>query len=134
MNGNPGNLAGRSGGAQEVRRNREDGMPKRDTHARIYQGELDPAEYCELKRLSGTNKTPIRRTLIDSIRAYLGNWDKGEDLDIEQLPLDDGKVRFYLWVPYELCDELDRAVAKKGTYIQKLLKSSLKCWKSRGFK
>jgi len=98
----------------------------RDTHARIYQGELDPADYDRLMDLSKAKKIPIRGILVDSVTAYLGDWDKGRVLDVEELILGDGSVRVYLWVPYELCDELERKALEKGTYLQKLIKNSLK--------
>ncbi|MBW1998174.1 MAG: hypothetical protein JRJ29_09450 [Deltaproteobacteria bacterium] len=97
----------------------------RDTHARIYQGELDSSEYGDLEQISQNRKVPIGTIIKGLINAYLGGWDKGKALEVEEFPLEDGKVRFYLWVPYEVCDELDLKVSEKGTYIQKLVRNSL---------
>ncbi|MBW2065195.1 MAG: hypothetical protein JRJ03_09705 [Deltaproteobacteria bacterium] len=98
----------------------------RDTHARIYQGELDLSEYQDLELVSQNRKAPIRAIIKDLIKGYLGDWDKGKALDVEEVPLKDGRLRFYLWVPYEICDELDLKVSGKGIYIQKLVRNSLK--------
>lgn len=105
---------------------RENRSLTRDTHARVYQGELNSADYEGLRDLSKARKIPIREILVDSVTAYLGDWDKGRALDVEELILGDGSVRLYLWVPYELCDELERRALKKGIYLQKLIKNALK--------
>jgi len=102
----------------------------RDTHARIYQGELILSEYRDLELVSQDMKVPIRTIIKDLINAYLGHWDKGKALEVEEVPLEDGRMRLYLWVPYEICDELDLKVSEKGTYIQKLVRNSLKYLKT----
>jgi hypothetical protein len=63
--------------------------------------------------------------LDKSVREYLENWEPRYSLDIEEVVLDEEHLRFYLWLPYENLDELDRLMKNEGSYAQQLLKKAV---------
>jgi hypothetical protein len=100
-------------------------MVTRETHARIYQGELSEKESSELKSAAKKKKLSLRELILDTITKYLENWEPQYSLDVEEVVLNDEHVRFYLWLPYEDLDELDHRMTGKGSYIQQLLKKAV---------
>ncbi|MBW2005785.1 MAG: hypothetical protein JRI72_14525 [Deltaproteobacteria bacterium] len=101
-------------------------MLTRDTHARIYQGDLSKGEYDELQSLARQKNISVRDLLLDAIRAYLKNGKLRFSLNIEEVLLNTASVRFYLWLPYEIRDELDQFIKSRGTYIQEFIKKAIK--------
>ncbi|MBW1678257.1 MAG: hypothetical protein JRJ79_17080 [Deltaproteobacteria bacterium] len=101
-------------------------MLTRETHARIYQGELAESKYRALHLLAKQKDVSPCELILEAIRKYMENWDPKYSLDIEELVLNDGSVRFYLWVPYEKYGELDRLMKSKGTYIQELFRKAIR--------
>ena len=101
-------------------------MPTRNTHARIYQGEFTKEAYESIHNLADQNNIPVRDFILESIREYLNSWDPSHRLDFEEVFLNDASARLYLWMPYEICDELNRLMDSRGTYVQALLKRALK--------
>ena len=101
-------------------------MLTRETHARIYQGEIGNNEYSELESAAKGEGIPLREFILKEIIIYLKNWDLICALDIEEVALNDGRIRFYLWIPYEKYVELDRLMKSSGTaYIQELTRKAM---------
>jgi hypothetical protein len=101
-------------------------MLTRETHARIYQGELSEREYIELRSVANHKGLPLRELILGAIKTYLENWEPRHSLDVEEAVLNEERVRFYLWLPYENLSELDRLMTSKGSYVQQLLKKAVK--------
>ena len=101
-------------------------MLTRETHARIYQGEITNNEYSELESAAKGEGISPRKFIIKEIRKYLKNWDSKHALDIEEVALDDGRTRFYLWIPYENYRELDQLMKARGSYIQDLTRKVIR--------
>jgi hypothetical protein len=100
-------------------------MLTRETHARIYQGEINQNEYRKLESMAREKRISLRELFIELIRKYLKNWDARYSLDIEGVALNDGRTRFYLWVPYEKYSELVRLMRRNGAYVQELLSKAV---------
>jgi len=92
-------------------------MHTRETHARIYQYEITDNEYRELKRSAKQETISFHELILEIVRKYLENGDPKYLLDIEKWVLNDGGVRFYLWVPYEEYGELDRLMKSRGIHV-----------------
>ncbi len=101
-------------------------MLTRETHARIYQGEITHNEYKELESAAKEEGISLREFILKAIRKYLENWDSRHSLDIEGVALNDGGIRVYLRVPYEKYSELDYLMKNRGTYIQELTRKAIK--------
>jgi hypothetical protein len=99
-------------------------MLTRETHARIYQGELSEKEYSELKSAANQKNLSLRGLVLEAMRKYLEDWEPRYSLDIEEVVLNDERLRFYLWLPYENLHDLDLLMASKGSYVQQLLKNA----------
>lgn len=97
-------------------------MLKRETHARIYQGEINHNECREIERAAKEKRISLQELILGLIRKYLENWDSRRSLYIERVRLSNGGTRLYLWVPYENCDELNHLMKSKSTYVQELLR------------
>jgi hypothetical protein len=100
-------------------------MPTRETHARIYQQELSSTEYNALKGLAKQKKVSIQEFVLDRIRAYLGDWRSSSFLDVQEVITKEGSLRIYLWLPYDVCDELERLMKKRGSYVQELARRAV---------
>jgi len=101
-------------------------MIARDTHARIYQGDLSNSEYDKLKSLARRKNVSVRSLILDAIRKYLKDWNSRFSLNIEKVVLNNTSMRFYLWLPYEIRDEIDQFINNRGTYIQELIRKAIK--------
>jgi hypothetical protein len=101
-------------------------MRTRETHARIYQGEINRNTCKELESVAKEKGISLRELILEVIGKYLGDWNSRYSLDIEAVALNSGGARFYLWVPYENCDELDHLIKTRGTYIQELTRKAIK--------
>ena len=98
-------------------------MPTRETHARIYQGEIDNNEYRELERSAKQRGIPLREIIVEAINKYLKKSNPKYPLDIEEMDLKDGSKRFYLWIPYENYNDLVHLMKTRGIiYIQELVR------------
>lgn len=101
-------------------------MPTRATHARIYQGEITETKYRELGSLEKRKGIPPRELILKAVGKYLENGDPKYSLDIEEVLLNDNRMRLYLWVPYERYGELDCLMKSRGAYIQELVRKAMK--------
>ncbi|MBW1784314.1 MAG: hypothetical protein JRL30_26680 [Deltaproteobacteria bacterium] len=102
-------------------------MPTRETHARIYQGEIDQSDYRELESVARGEGISPRTFILKEIIRYLKNWDLNCALDIEEVALNDGRTRFYLWIPYEKSAELEHLMKTRGTtHIQELTRKAIR--------
>ena len=96
-------------------------MVTRDTHARIYQHELSKQEYDRLHQLASSQQVNVNELLASSVKACLKKWGIQNSIEIEEITVDDGKVRFYLWIPYTCRDLLERVLRKKHKHIQDVI-------------
>ena len=104
-------------------------MLTRDTHARIYQGDLSRSKYDELQGLARQKNMTIQDLILDAIRKYLSDLKSEFSLDIEEVTLNNGGARFYLWAPYKIGDKLDRLMKSRGVYLQELVSKAINGYK-----
>ncbi len=100
-------------------------MLTRETHARIYQGEITDNEYSKLKSSGKEESISLRELILETVRKYLEDWETKYSLDIEKVVLNNGSVRFYLWLPYQVCDKIDQLMKNRGTYVQELVRKAI---------
>ncbi|MCD6298289.1 MAG: hypothetical protein J7M30_14170 [Deltaproteobacteria bacterium] len=62
----------------------------------------------------------------DAVRKYLGDLGPGFSRDIEEVMLHNGSVRFYLWLAYQVCGEIDQMMKNRGTYVQDLVHKAIR--------
>ena len=80
-------------------------MLSRDTHARIYQGELS-SQRCEKLRSTGDSGcSSVKELVLSAVKDYLKNWEGTASLDVEEVVLSNDRIRFFLWLPYVHCSE-----------------------------
>lgn len=103
-------------------------MLTRDTHARIYQGELSKCVCEELVRLARQNNTSAQALILEAIGAYLKNGELTSSVDVEMVETNGSRVRCYLWLPYDTCDKVELMMKGKGTYIQGLVRKSIEAY------
>ena len=101
-------------------------MLTRDTHARIYQGEVSGPKLDILQKLSNKKKLSLSSLILFAITDYLKDRDFAGDLDIEAVKLSSENVRLYLWVPYKTYYELEKFMKIKGIDIRGLTIESLR--------
>lgn len=97
-------------------------MVTRDTHARIYQHELSKQEYDQLHQLASSRQVSVKELLARSVKACLKKWGIENSIEIEELNVDDKKIRFYLWIPYTSLDSLEHETRKQRKHIQDVLR------------
>ena len=101
-------------------------MHTRETHARIYQGEIEENQYRELKSGAEEEGVSLSKFILERINDYLKKWDPKYPLQLEEMALDDGRSRFYLWVAYEKYAELDHLMKAGGSCIQELTRKAIR--------
>jgi len=106
-------------------------MITRDTHARIYQQDLPRNQLVELKRLASQMNMSDQKLILEAIRKFLGCWSSRFDLNIEKVLLKNGDMRFFLWLPYQILDELERLLKCKEIHIQELARSAIMEYKAQ---
>lgn len=100
-------------------------MLTRDTHARIYQGELPDNKYGELGVLAKQKGVSLHELILEAIRGYLEKGKPKFSLDVEEVALKSGDMRFYLWLPYEILEEIDHLIKNKGIFLHELVRKAL---------
>jgi hypothetical protein len=73
-------------------------MVTRDTHARIYQHELSKQEYDRVHQLASRQQFNVNELLASSVNTCLKGWGIHNFVEIEEMTVDDEKIRFYLWI------------------------------------
>jgi len=101
-------------------------MLTRDTHARIYQGELSSQVYNRLLSMAGSSRLSVREVVSSAVKEYLNNWEGSASLDIEEVVISNDQIRFYLWLPYPDCPELDRFMTTRGRHVQDLVREAIR--------
>ncbi|MBW1717275.1 MAG: hypothetical protein JRJ77_15870 [Deltaproteobacteria bacterium] len=107
-------------------------MLTRETHARIYQGELAAGKYEELNLLARQRSTSTEALILEAIRAYLKNDELMVSMNVELVPVNNCHVRCYLWLPYDTSSKVELMMKGKGTYIQGLVRTSLRRMQLKG--
>jgi hypothetical protein len=101
-------------------------MLTRDTHARIYQGDLSRSEHDKLQTLARQKNVTVRDLISDAINKSLRDLRSGFSQDIEEVMLHNGRLRFYLWLPYQVCGKIDRMMKNRNTYVQELVRQAIR--------
>jgi hypothetical protein len=103
-------------------------MPTRETHAKLYQGELTTAEYEELNLLARQRSASVQALILEAIRAYLKNDELLASMDVELVEINNSGVRCYLWMPYDTHSNIELIMKERGTYIQGLVRNSIEAY------
>jgi len=101
-------------------------MLTRDTHARIYQGELSKQRYEKLQSTAGSSRLPVREVVLSAVKDYLDEWQGAASVEIEEVVLSNSQIRFFLWLPYAYCSELRRLMTMRGKDVQDLVREAIK--------
>ena len=102
-------------------------MLTRETHSTIYQGEISQSKHSELESAVRGEGISPRKFILKEISNYLKNQNSKHALGIEDIALNDGRTRFYLWIPYQKFEELDHLMKITGIiHIQKLARKAIK--------
>jgi hypothetical protein len=100
-------------------------MPSRQTHARVYQLDFNVEEYEVLRYQAARLDLNVRDFILAALRAYLPNWGSSSSVEVELVEIGDDKRRVYLWIPYEVYDEIEDLVANRGFSLQTLVRRAI---------
>ena len=101
-------------------------MLTRDTHARIYQGEVSRQRYEKLQSAAGNTGLSVREVVLAAVKEYLKNWEGTASMDIEEVVLSNDQIRFFLWLPFADCSELCRLMMSRGKDIHDVIHEAIK--------
>jgi len=111
-------------------------MTTRLTHARIYQHELSGKEYDRLKRIAWKNHVSIKELIVAAIKYYLKDYFHEfavqDSFKIEEVWVDEQTVRFFLWIPYSMCNGVEQFMKEKQQYIQELTCMAIHSYLEKG--